>query len=108
MVKHTLFQLGFFYLDTLNLVTLDQDNLTESLPLMPEKSSHFNLKFHGLMPDSLRNGGKLNWSGKLKITYSGGEAWKLGISRNAVVDICIEVVPSLHIDNYSFVSLEKR
>ncbi|XP_028405958.1 trafficking protein particle complex subunit 9-like isoform X2 [Dendronephthya gigantea] len=99
--------LSSFKTDTLNLVTLDKDHVTESLPLLPEQSSHFNLKFCALMPDSLQSGGKLNWSGKLRINYSGGEAWKLGISRNAVVDIRIEVVPSVQLLNYSFVSVEK-
>ena len=89
------------------LVALDQDHVSESLPLAAEASSHFKLSFHGLLPEALQDGGILNWSGKLKVSYSGGEAWKLGMSRQATVDIGIEVIPSLHVVNYNVVSLEK-
>ena len=96
-----------FYLEK-NLVSLDEENIIQSLPLQPGGSSDFNLTFHGVLPESLlQDGGTLNWSGKLKISYSGGDAWKLGMSRQAAVDIRIKVAPSLHAANYSVVSVGK-
>ncbi|CAB4005801.1 methylcrotonoyl- carboxylase beta chain, mitochondrial, partial [Paramuricea clavata] len=103
----TITLLSTFKTDKINLVTLDQDHVTQSLPLLPVANSHFNLRFDGLLPESLQDGGTLNWSGKLKVSYSGGEAWKLGMSRQAAVDIRIEVIPSLHATDYSVVSVEK-
>jgi hypothetical protein len=106
-MKDVKFILNFLDVDKINLVTLDQDHVTQSLPLLPAANSHFNLTFDGLLPESLQDGGTLNWSGKLKVSYSGGEAWKLGMSRQAAVDIRIEVIPSLHATDYSVVSVEK-
>jgi hypothetical protein len=101
-------KLNFVNIDKMNLVTLDQEHVTQSLPLQPEASSYFNLTFDGQLPEALHEGGILNWSGKLKISYSGGKAWKLGMSRQAAVDISIEVVPSLHSLNYSVASVENE
>ena len=102
-----LIELNFIHLDKLNLVTLNEDHVIQSLPLQTGATNQFHLTFHGLLPDSLQDGGILNWTGKLKISYSGGEAWKLGMSRQAAVDIRIEVISSLHAVNYSVTSVNK-
>ena len=88
-------------------MTIEQDHVTASLPLKAEASSQLNLTLHGILPEELQDGGILNWAGKLKVSYSGGEALKLGLSRQAAVDITIEVIPSLHVVNYSVSSVEK-
>ena len=92
-----LIELNFIHLDKLNLVTLNEDHVIQSLPLQTGGTNQFHLTFHGI----------LNWTGKLKISYSGGEACKLGMSRQAVVDIRIEVISSLHAVNYSVMSVNK-
>ena len=88
-------------------MTLNAEHVVQSLPLQAGTTSQFHLTFLGLLPDSLRDGGTLNWSGKLKISYSGGEAWKLGMSRQAAVDVRIQVIPSLHAINYSVMPVDK-
>lgn len=93
--------LSSFLLGAMNLVTLDQDEISQCLPLEPGATTFFNLTFSGQLLDSLQDSDTLNWSCKLKILYSGGEAGVLGMSRQAAVDIKVEVLPSLFSTSYS-------
>ena len=98
---YEIYYLSSFLLGAMNLVTLDQDEISQCLPLEPGATTFFNLTFSGQLLDSLQDSDTLNWSCKLKILYSGGEAGVLGMSRQAAVDIKVEVLPSLISTSYS-------
>lgn len=96
-----------YFVELNNIVKLVQNHLMNALPLEAGTNSHFDLGFHGIIHASHVDG-SLKSSGKIKVSYSGGSASEEGISRQAGIDVRIEVLCSLQCSNYEIKPLEQR
>ena len=88
------------------VVKLVQDHVLSSLPLQPGTNTHFDLGFYGLH-DACHGDSNFESTGKIKITYGGGEAWKQGMSRQAAIDFKINVLCSLRCSYYTVEPLDQ-